>query len=83
MWVIMSKDRKFIVKGAVRNRNLVSVDKKDCRKRFFVYAQERLAEDASGYTPHGMEQLDDYHWSKKTRDFLEPVKCTMVLEIED
>jgi hypothetical protein len=36
VWLIMSKDRKFVAKGTPRNRYMVSVDDKKCKKNTSV-----------------------------------------------
>jgi len=44
VWVIMTKNRKYIAKGVPRNRYMVSVDDIDDTKRYLTYSSKGKAE---------------------------------------
>lgn len=46
VWVIMSKDKKSIVKGNPRSRSLVRLDDKGDKKRVMLYSLEKYADGA-------------------------------------
>lgn len=46
VWVIMSKDKKKIVKGNPRHRFLVRLDDNDDNKRVMIYMKEHYARGA-------------------------------------
>lgn len=83
IWLIMSKDRKFIAKGSPRNRKLISVDDKKDKKRYLTYSSKGKAEAGfkhSGF--YGQDQLEDYDYRKPLSDFLEAVECERTLTIK-
>ena len=51
LWIIMSKDRKFIAKGTPRNREIVRMDDKKDKKRLLSYSTKGRAE--SGFKNNG------------------------------
>ena len=80
VWLIMSKDRKFVAKGTPRNREIVSVHAND-KKRYLTYSSKAKAEAAfkvSGF--YGMLQIEGYQYGKHLYEFLEAVECKMKLE---
>ena len=79
VWVIMSKDRKFIAKGVPRDRYIASVDDEDDKKRILTYSSESMAKVGfkSGFFNMGL--LDGYTYGQKLSDFVEAVECEMTL----
>jgi uncharacterized protein with PIN domain len=71
VWVIMTKDRKYIAKGVPRNRWLISVDDKEDNKRVLTYTTKKKAEN--GFKLSGFYCGQDKE--------LEAVKCSMALAI--
>lgn len=71
VWVIMTKDHKYIAKGVPRNRWLIPIDDENDNKRILTYTTKKKAENGfklSGfYCGHDKE--------------LEAVKCSMTLSI--
>lgn len=80
VWLIMSKDRKFVAKGTVRNRCLVAVDSSD-KKRFLTYTSKAKAENGfklSGF--YGMEQLG-FKYGDDISDYLEAVEAKLTITL--
>ena len=79
----MTKCRKFIAKGSVRNRILVPVDDKKDKKRFLTYSSKAKAEAAfkiSGfYVPRDFPY--DTRYTTDHTIYLEAVECNLVLDI--
>jgi hypothetical protein len=78
VWLIMSKDRQFVAKGTPRNRYMVSVDDKKCKKRYITYSSKGMAEagfKCSGFygsaIPRGVDPEDYY----------EAVECELTLNL--
>lgn len=63
VWVIMSKDRKLIAKGNVRDRNLVPVDS-DSGERLLTYTTKGRAEGA--FKTHGFWGMDQIEGFRET-----------------
>jgi hypothetical protein len=81
IWLIMSKDRKFVAKGTPRNRELVRTDDVKDTKRYLTYSSKAKAE--AGYTVsgfYGMHQLEGYSYSLPISDFLEAVECEIIIK---
>lgn len=74
----MSKDRKYVAKGSVRNRQLVPIDKED-NKRFLTYNTKSKAEagfKVSGfYGQHRLDQSVSYVKLEDLPKYLEAVEC--------
>lgn len=87
VWVIMSKDRKLIAKGNVRDRHLVPVDDSEDKKRILTYSTKGKATAAfktSGF--YGQHLLDGYSYTDHGREltaFLEPVEVHMQMVVND
>jgi hypothetical protein len=81
VWVIVSKDRKFIAKGVPRDRCLVRIDDEKDTKRILTYASKGKAE--SGFKTSGFygqqEVLGGWDSGNKLEDVLEaiPVEISM------
>lgn len=62
VWVIMSKDRKWVAKGVPRYRCLVEVDDKKNWQRILTYDSKGMAESGFKnnwfYGPHHLEPKD-------------------------
>ncbi len=78
VWLIMSKDRQFVAKGTPRNRYMVSVDDKKCKKRYITYSSKSMAEAGFKYSgfygdvrPRGGDPIDYY----------EAVQCELTLNL--
>lgn len=76
VWVIMSKDRKFIAKGTPRSRYLVEVSDIKCNKRFLTYSSKGMAES-------GFNNSFFYGSRGMTADDLEAVEVEMILKIKN
>lgn len=74
-WVLMSKDRKYIIKGANHDRELIPVNDKKDKKRLVTYDSEAKAQvmvsRAFG---------SDYHTYDEHEGLLEPVKVRITIE---
>jgi hypothetical protein len=85
VWVIMSKDRKYIAKGSPRNRYLISINNHKDKKRILTYSSKDKAE--SGFKDYGFFNehiIDGYGYNNyKLSNFLEAVKCDFVLTKKD
>jgi len=81
VWLIMSKDRKHVAKGIVRNREIISVDAID-NKRYLTYSSKGHAEAAfrGNYGFSGAEKLTGYNRMAPLSDYLEPVECELTLK---
>lgn len=73
VWVIMSKDRKYIAKGTPRNRSLELVEDKRSKKRTLTYASKGVAEN-------GFKNNWFYGRHNLTPDDMEAVLCSLTLE---
>ncbi len=73
VWVIMSKDRKFIAKGTPRSRYLVEVNNTKCKKRYMTYSSKGMAESA--FMNNG------FYGQSVSKSDLEAVECNMNLTI--
>jgi hypothetical protein len=78
VWLIMSKDRKFVAKGTPRNRYMVSVDDKKCKKRYITYSSKGMAE--AGFKNSG------FYGSQRPKgvaveDYYEAVQCELTLNL--
>lgn len=83
VWLIMSKDRKFVAKGTPRNRCLVKADDSKDKKRYLTYSTKGKAEagfKTSGF--YGASQLDGFTYRSPLEDFLEAVRCEMTLIVD-
>lgn len=73
VWVIMSKDRKYIAKGTPRNRSLELVEDRRSKKRTLTYASKGVAENAFKnnwfYGRHDLKPED-----------MEAILCSLTLE---
>lgn len=81
-WVLMTKDRKYVAKGAnSRDRELVHVGDIDNKKRLITYDSKAIANTMTKRhirTPHHLYQ------ETSQPGFLEPVKvCVSVKILED
>jgi hypothetical protein len=78
VWLIMSKDRQYVAKGIPRNRYMVSVDDKKCKKRYITYSSKGMAE--AGFKNSG------FYGSQRPigvapEDYYEAVECEMTLNL--
>jgi hypothetical protein len=78
VWLIMSKDRKYVAKGTPRNRYMISTEDRKCKKRYITYSSKGMAEagfKCSGFygdvKPIGTDPVDYY----------EAVECEMTLNL--
>lgn len=79
VWVIMSKDRKYIAKGSPRNRYLISVDNLfNDRKKFLTYSSKGVAEAA--FRTNGFYG-SIYPYGTDLTEVLEAVECHLKLEV--
>lgn len=71
VWLIMSKDRQYVVRGSQRNRHMVRVDNPKDRKRFLTYSSEGTAKAnfSNGLGFYGPYDLE-----------LEAVECEMIIK---
>lgn len=73
VWVIMSKDRKWIAKGIPRSRYLIKVDDKKDSKRILTYSSKRKAEAGFKLNSfYGAHRFDE-------KEHLEAVRCELTL----
>ena len=77
VWVIMSRDRKVIAKGTGKDKELVSVDDKSCRRKILTYTSERSAKQGMNYGYLAMRTGDGW----EERNDLEIVECSMTLNV--
>lgn len=84
VWVLMSKDRKVIVKGIPRYRYLCMINGND-QKRIMTYASRgRAAASARGFYADGL--WNEYTDKPHDMDYdeylqIEPVKVEMTMKI--
>ena len=80
VWVIMTKCRKYIAKGTVRNRVLISVDNHD-KKRFLTYSSKKKAESAMscGFSTYKLKDFPYNVHNLKPKEYLDAVECQMIL----
>lgn len=85
VWLIMTKCRKFIAKGTPRNRELISVDDKNDKKRFLTYSSKGMAESAfktSGFSTWRIKDFPyDNSFGADRTEYLEAVECSLVLNV--
>lgn len=82
-FVIMSKCRQYIAKGAPRNRYLVHVDNVKDKKRILTYNSKGKAESAfmvSGFYTYGLKNFPYERMDEE--DYLEAVECNLILTIK-
>lgn len=80
VWIIMSKDRKFIAKGVPRSRYLVGVDEPS-EMRLLTYSSKGRAEagfKSSGF--YSQQKLPGYKYNEPLETWLEAVPIKMTLE---
>jgi hypothetical protein len=80
VWIIMSKDRKFIAKGIPRSRYLMSVDD-PTEMRLLTYSSKGRAEagfKSSGF--YSQYKLPGYKYGEPLATWLEAVPIKMTLE---
>lgn len=85
VWVVMDKKRTVIAKGNVRDRHLVRLDDKKCKKRYLTYSTKNKAEASfSGKFCYGgsdlVEGMTGSIWEDRS-EFLEAVECEMVINV--
>lgn len=73
IYVIMTKDRKYIAKGTPRSRYLISVDDIKDKKRFLTYSSKGKAE--AGFRDSG------FYGYSASDDELEAVAVKSIMEI--
>ena len=65
VWVIMTKDRKYIAKGTPRNRYLIPIEDTKNTKRYLTYSSKGRAEAGfklSGFygIPYNLYAINDF-----------------------
>lgn len=83
VWLIMTKCRKYVAKGTTRNRELVEVDNKKCKKRYLTYSSKGMAESAFRVSGFSTFRIKDFPYKNgffgSLEDNLEAVECEMVI----
>lgn len=76
VWIIMTKDRKYLAKGVPRNRYLVALGNTEDKKRILTYKSKGRA--IAAFSNNGFYNSSNY----VTEDF-EAVEVEMVLQVKE
>ena len=84
IWLIMSKDRRFVAKGTPRNRTIVRADDVKNKMRLLTYKSKGMAEAGftkSGFYSQGLlgNWIDNEDTETFLRRNLEAVEFEMIL----
>lgn len=77
VWIIVSKDRKVIAKGAPMHRYLISIDNEEDTKRVLTYGSKQKAEIAFSNYSFNQLSLKGKHYGPSD---LEAVEATFSID---
>jgi hypothetical protein len=83
LWVIMSKDRKLILKGRTFNHQLVYFPDESCYKRYLTYESKYESDRALNgiKTIKGKDKITNFDENKSISTYLESVEINLSISL--